>query len=837
MNPTNHIKPLLLYLSLLSGSLTAQQSAPSTPQDTLQKWRSRFFTVSLTDLSPDGRWTAVSKWRNSVGDTVMLVDTQNPGLPPLHIVKMMDLRFAPGNRLLTTGVGGAAWWDLYKRTHISYPGSRQAVLLSETGRYAVLGKDQTLKVMNAGGKLLGLESGVEKIIADGKRNLYFLKQSKGQSELYRWEEKGHRMLYTTSDKIERAELTPSGKYLTVHLKNGQAGKQNAVLIGTLNGSIHRPFPENLPSGSSFSVSEAGTDGTLFIRTWRMEEKEKKVVELWYGNDGDLKSILAPKKSTFEYAVYHLQTAALKPIPSDRWPTVANIGSSRYFLAFNKAEGYNYIRYYPDVEAYLYDAEKETFQRMGIAREEISVPKDGKYLLYRSTAEEWVLYDPVKQQSTVIAPVSLGRPIFSADSRSIWFEGKDALRKYDIAKSRMKMLDINPGLSARIISSKDAYLIPEINLHCTQTDSSDTLVLKLVNRKNGKTSYGVWGGNRFKEVLAPTENSVRDIRYDANMGIFVHREENYNVVPQVISVNAKTKRSALVYQNPNQDITAGTVRRDIIDYSDAHGVPLRGLLYYPTGFDSRKTYPMIVHIYQIQSGSHNRYTVPGEMRSEGFDLKALLAKGYFVYMPDIRTGGTEGPGLSTLNCVNSALDAIANRAYIDWKRLGLVGHSHGGYGTGFIATHSDRFAAYIAGSGPSDIIRGYYTFNYNYSKPYYWQYENGQMDVKMPFTGNKALYYANSPVQHAEKVSAPVLLWAGKKDKNVDWDQVMEFYVALRRHQKEVIALFYPDKSHDLGDNTLEMHDLNIRVLDWWDYFLKDRKDIPWIQKQMKKDAL
>ncbi|WP_185146673.1 prolyl oligopeptidase family serine peptidase [Chryseobacterium sp.] len=823
-------------MSLLTVHLPAQQAVPATPQDTLQKWRSRFFTVSLTALSPDGRWAAVSKWLNSVCDTVMLVDTQNPGLPPLEIVKMMDLRFAPGNRLLSAGAGGAAWWDLSKRTYISYPSSRQAVLLEETGRYAVLGKDRTLKVMSADGKIVGEETGVEKILADGKSNLYFLKQAEDRTELYLWNEKGHRKLYTTPDTVERAELTPSGKYLTVQLKNPGTGRQNAVLITALDGSLHRSFPEDLPSGSSFSVSEAGTDGTLFIRTWRMEEKEKKVVELWYGNDGDLKSILAPKKSTYEYAVYHPLTSTLTPIPSDVYPTVANIGSSRYFLAFKRAAGYNYVRYYPDVEAYVYDAEKETFQRMGPAREEIVVPKDGSCLLYRSTGEEWALYDPLTHQNAVLGKLSLGRPVFSADSRSIWFEGKDGLRKYSIAKARMEMPDIAAGHTSRIISSKDDYLIPEINLHCTQTGSADTLVLKLVNTKGGKTSYGIWSGNRFKQVLGPTENSVQDIRYDAKMRTFVHREENYNRVPQVIAVHPKTQKTRVVYQNPNQDVTAGTVRQEVITYSNAHGVPLKGLLYYPAGFDSRKTYPMVVHIYQIQSGSQNRYTVPGEMRSEGFDLKALLAKGYFVYLPDIRTGGTEGPGLSALNCVNSALDAIANRAYIDRKRVGLVGHSHGGYETSFIATHSTRFAAYIAGSGPSDIIRSYYTFSYNYFRPYYWQYENGQMDVKMPFADNKALYYANSPVQHAEKASAPILLWAGKKDRNVDWDQVMEFYIALRRYQKEVIALFYPEKGHDVGDSTPEMKDLNIRVLDWWDYFLKGRKDIPWIQQQMKKDA-
>ena len=90
--------------------------------------------------------------------------------------------------------------------------------------------------------------------------------------------------------------------------------------------------------------------------------------------------------------------------------------------------------------------------------------------------------------------------------------------------------------------------------------------------------------------------------------------------------------------------------------------------------------------------------------------------------------------------------------------------------------------------------------------------------------------------NADKLSAPILLWTGLKDRNVVPEQTMEFYMALRRSSKQVVALLYPDNGHDLGIGTQEARDLNSRILEWWDYFLKEKSEPRWISKEMKKDA-
>ena len=78
----------------------------------------------------------------------------------------------------------------------------------------------------------------------------------------------------------------------------------------------------------------------------------------------------------------------------------------------------------------------------------------------------------------------------------------------------------------------------------------------------------------------------------------------------------------------------------------------------------------------------------------------------------------------------------------------------------------------------------------------------------------------------------MLIYTGKHDANIVWDHTMEFYIALQRNKKEAVALFYPEDGHYMY-TVSSAKDLNFRILDWLGYFLKDKKDVSWINKQMK----
>ncbi|MCY1662598.1 alpha/beta hydrolase family protein [Chryseobacterium sp. SL1] len=307
------------------------------------------------------------------------------------------------------------------------------------------------------------------------------------------------------------------------------------------------------------------------------------------------------------------------------------------------------------------------------------------------------------------------------------------------------------------------------------------------------------------------------------------EENLNMSPRLFIVtNAEQKKQLLPTESITDESTLA-LKQDIIHYVTEDGIPLKGVLYYPVNFNPLKKYPMVVHIYQIQNGKSNRYLTPGYHNPDALDIRTLLEKGYFVLLPDTLPG-TAGAGLAALECVDKALDLVSRNSSIDMRKVGLIGHSFGGYETNFIATHSRRFATYISGAGISDIIRSYYSYNYHFPGPYYWQYETGIFQMQS-YAENRSAYLKNNPILYVENVNAPVLLWTGKQDENVPWDQTMEFFMGLRRYNKQAIALFYPNGRHALSTISEEKKDLHRKVLEWWDYFLKGKKNIPWIDNK------
>ncbi len=397
------------------------------------------------------------------------------------------------------------------------------------------------------------------------------------------------------------------------------------------------------------------------------------------------------------------------------------------------------------------------------------------------------------------------------------------------------MKLGDGKSGRIINVNKKNLTEGRRFYRHTVNHMKPLLINLKDKESNMNSYISWYKQKTKEILRPSNDYIREFKYDKNMEKFVTIEDNFNKPSAVFVSDYKKKYKKILFEGNTADKTSLMAKQDIVNFTNSKGIPLKGVLYYPANFISEKKYPMVVNIYEVQSRTSNRYTQPYYGTQSGYDLRSLLERGYFVYLPDI-VYDARGTGVSALDCVNKGLDAISNHPNIDRSKVGLTGHSHGAYETNYIATHSERFTTYISGAGNSDIIRSYFSYNYNFTSPFYWQFESEQYEMYTAFSKSKELYLRNSPILNVEKVNAPILLWAGKKDENIAWDQVMEFYIGLRRNKKEVIALFYPNQGHGVGVNTKESIDLYKRVLEWWDYFLKGKKNVPWIDKQIRKDA-
>ena len=96
----------------------------------------------------------------------------------------------------------------------------------------------------------------------------------------------------------------------------------------------------------------------------------------------------------------------------------------------------------------------------------------------------------------------------------------------------------------------------------------------------------------------------------------------------------------------------------------------------------------------------------------------------------------------------------------------------------------------------------------------------------PFFEIPGTYLKNSPLHSANNVNTPLLLWAGTKDAQIDYQQSLSFFLALKRQQKKVTMLLYEDE-HVLF-NSENKYDLKGRLKQYFDFHLKYGSKPDWL---------
>ncbi|MCC6414285.1 MAG: S9 family peptidase, partial [Opitutaceae bacterium] len=264
--------------------------------------------------------------------------------------------------------------------------------------------------------------------------------------------------------------------------------------------------------------------------------------------------------------------------------------------------------------------------------------------------------------------------------------------------------------------------------------------------------------------------------------------------------------------------------ELIPYTNSAGVPLQGLLYKPANFDPHKKYPLIVYTYERLSQIAHGFFPPGFGSNINFPF--YTSNGYLVYLTDIAY--TEGqPGPSALECVNAALDAVIARGFVDENRLGIQGSSWGGYQAAYLITRTDRFRAAAAGSPVGNMTSAYGGIRRSSGLARLFQYEKTQSRIGATLTDRPELYLTNSPVFHAQNVHTPLLLMHNENDGAVPWEQSIELFLALRRHDKPVWFLNYAQEGHGLI-RTANRRDFSHRLWQFFEHYLRDQPAPDWL---------
>ena len=341
------------------------------------------------------------------------------------------------------------------------------------------------------------------------------------------------------------------------------------------------------------------------------------------------------------------------------------------------------------------------------------------------------------------------------------------------------------------------------------------------------------GKPGAEALAWDDAGYGRLFKGKNAETLAYTRETYKDFPDFYSADLALKNPRRVTNGQAQlEPYAWTDGGKLLDYtSDAPTTPgnagvkgkkLQAGLYLPANYEPGKKYPTIVYIYEHLSDNFNRFVQP---TAYGFNKSVYTSNGYAVLMPDI-TYTVNDPGMSAVWSVLPALKAAIATGVVDPARVGLQGHSWGGYQTSFLVTQTNAFKAAIAGAPLTNMVSMYSLVYKNTGGGNMAIFESSQGRFRGGYWDNWDAYIRNSPIAHASKVQTPLVIMHNDKDGAVDFTQGVEYYNTLRRMKKPVVMLEYVGENHNLV-KPANRYDYTVRMREYFDHHLKGAPAPAW----------
>ena len=355
------------------------------------------------------------------------------------------------------------------------------------------------------------------------------------------------------------------------------------------------------------------------------------------------------------------------------------------------------------------------------------------------------------------------------------------------------------------------------------DLSKPLYLSAYGEWTKKAGFYRLDGGDLEELV------FDDARYgnltkaeDADVAIFTRQD--FETFPDLwLSDLDHESRRQITNANPQQtEYNWG--RRILFDYYTYDGIRKQGTLAIPNDYQEGERRPMLINYYEQNSQNLHSYPTPRFQGSPNF--AGYVSDGYLVMQPDIHF--RIGPSHQhMLESIELAIDAVIEMGYVDPDRIALHGHSYSGQGSTYIATHSDRFAAIVAGAAATNLVSDFNALwggrnnAHNYSI-----YGQGRLGTVL--YSDFELYVDQSAVHHASDMNTPLLLLHGEDDATVRWMHSVELYNGLRWFEKDVILLSYPGEGHGLRQYE-NQKDFQIRTRQFINHHLRGAPIPAWME--------
>lgn len=261
----------------------------------------------------------------------------------------------------------------------------------------------------------------------------------------------------------------------------------------------------------------------------------------------------------------------------------------------------------------------------------------------------------------------------------------------------------------------------------------------------------------------------------------------------------------------------SIRKQIVKYQRADGVPLSATLYLPANYVEGTKLPLIVWAYPLEFSDASTAGQVSANASEftrigGISHLTLLTQGYAIMdnatMPVIGDPETMNDTFieQIVGAAQAAIDHAVSLGVADGKRVGVGGHSYGAFMTANLLAHSQLFRAGVARSGA-----------YNRTlTPFGFQSE------RRPIWEAKEIYANISPFMHADKIKTPLLFIHGENDDNPGTFpiQSQRMFQAVKGNGGTTRLVMLPYESHGYRAKQSVLH-TQAEMVNWFNRYVRD----------------
>lgn len=260
-----------------------------------------------------------------------------------------------------------------------------------------------------------------------------------------------------------------------------------------------------------------------------------------------------------------------------------------------------------------------------------------------------------------------------------------------------------------------------------------------------------------------------------------------------------------------------IKQQLVKYQRDDGVELSFTLYLPPDYKEGTRLPTILYAYPLEftdasvagqvGGSTQRFV---QMR--GASHLFLLLAGYAILndatIPIVGDPETvNNTYIEQLTAsAKAAIGKAASMGVTDPNRVGVTGHSYGGFMTANLLAHTDLFKTGVARSGAYN--RTLTPFGFQSERRTYWQARD--------------VYLKMSPFNYADQIKEPILLIHGEADNNSGTFPIQSerLYQAIRGNGGRVRLVMLPAESHGYAAKESIEHVL-WETVTWFDRYVKN----------------